>query len=345
MISNSNLDPVVEKRINRFHQAGLVDMHYDMLMDLYEKRGRANVLETDYLPAFQAGGVGVVAVAIFLEDKYLPEMALRVALAQITRLYAEVDQSDHFAICKSYTELVAARQAGKIALLITMEGVEPLGTDLEMLRAFYELGVRSLGLSHSRRNLAADGGVFAPNGSSPAGLSPFGKAVVEQCQALGIILDLAHLNPAGVDEVLASTSGPIIISHSNPRRFHDIERNSSDDHIKAVGQRGGVVGVNATLISDKESESTLDCYIDQIEYVAQVAGLDGVGIGFDFFKFIYDQWPPEMQAMIPVFFPPDLIDHSHARNVTRKLIERGFSDEDIAKILYGNWLRLFEVML
>ena len=344
-MSTSNLDPVVEKRINRFHQAGLVDMHYDMLMDLYEKRGRPNVLETDYLPALQAGGIGVVAVAIFLEDKYLPEMALRVALAQITRLYAEVDQSDHFAICKSYTELVAARQAGKIALLITMEGAEPLGTDLEMLRAFYELGVRSLGLSHARRNLAADGGVFAPNGSSPAGLSPFGKAVVEQCQALGIILDLAHLNPAGVDEVLASTSGSIIISHSNPRRFHDIERNSSDEHIKAVGQRGGVVGINAALISDKESETTLDCYIDQIEYVAQVAGLDGVGIGFDFFKFIYDQWPPELQAMIPVFFPPDLIDHSHARNVTHKLIERGFSDEAIAKILYGNWLRLFEVML
>jgi membrane dipeptidase len=335
----------LEIRIDRLHRNGLVDMHFDMLMDLYEKRRRSGVLDSDYLPALQAGGIGVVGVAIFLEDHYLPEMALRVALGQITRLYAEVEQSAHFAICKSYAEIVAARQAGRIALAITMEGVEPLGTDLELLRAFYELGVRSLGLSHSRRNMAADGGIFAPQGSSPGGLSPFGRAVVQQCQALGIILDLAHLNPAGIDDVLALTSGPLIISHTNPRAFFDIERNSSDDQLRAVGRRGGVIGVNSVLLSNRPDQATLERYIDHIEYVAELAGLDSVGIGFDFLKFIYDQWSPELQARIPVCFPPGLLDHADARNVTGKLIERGFSDGDIEKILYGNWLRLLAEML
>ena len=78
---------------------------------------------------------------------------------------------------------------------------------------------------------------FALAGSSPAGLSRFGRAVVQECQRLGILLDLAHLNAAGTEEVLALTNGALIISHTNPRHFHDIERNTSDAHLRAVGER------------------------------------------------------------------------------------------------------------
>src|SRR5262245_15543003 len=178
----------VEARIDRLHRHGVVDMHFDMLMDLYDKREHAGVLGTDYLPELDAGGVGVLGVAIYVEDKYLPEMALRVALDQVACLYAEVDRSERFAICKSYAGIVAARQAGQVALLITMEGVEPLGTDIDLLRVFYELGLRSVGLTHARRNMAGDGGIFAPSGSSPQGLTVFGKEVVQRCEALGIML-------------------------------------------------------------------------------------------------------------------------------------------------------------
>ncbi len=170
----------LDTRIAHLHRHGIVDMHFDMLMDLYEKRNRTGVLGTDYWPQLNAGNIGVVAAAIFLEDKYLPEMALRVALGQIARLYEEVAGDDRFAICRSYNEIVAARTANKIALIITMEGVEPLGKDLELLRAFYELGVRSIGLTHARRNMAGDGGVFAPHGSSQHGLTAFGQEVVRR---------------------------------------------------------------------------------------------------------------------------------------------------------------------
>ena len=159
----------LEDRIARLHAPGLVDLHFDLLMDLYEKRDRANVLTQEFLPEFEAGNIGVVGTAIYLEDRYLPEMGLRVALDQIARLHTEVDLSDRFAICKSYSEILRARESGKIALLITMEGVEPLGTDLNLLRAFFELGVRGLELTHALQILPPPGGGFRPERSPRVG--------------------------------------------------------------------------------------------------------------------------------------------------------------------------------
>jgi membrane dipeptidase len=340
----------IEERIEQLQTGGMVDMHFDLLMDLYEKRQRRNVLETEFLPEFEAGNVSVVGAAIYIEDRYLPEAGLRVALDQIARLYAETAASERFAICKSYRDIQAARESGKIAFLITMEGIEPLGTDLNQLRVFYELGVRSIGLTHARTNAAGYGGVFAASGSPAEGLTPFGREVVRECETFGVIIDLAHINPAGFEEILSITTKPPIVSHTNVRRYYDIERNISDGQIRMIGERRGVIGVNSILVSPREKESTLDHYIDHIEHTAELIGIDGVGIGFDFFEFIYRQWPESRQKELAAKFTtphfiPELKNHSHARNLTRKLIERGFSDEQIEKILRGNWLRIFREWL
>lgn len=340
----------IDDRIERLHAPGLIDLHFDLLMDLYEKRGRANVLTEEFLAEFEAGGINVLGAAIYIEDRYLPEMTLRVALDQIARLHAEVDRFDRFAICRTNDEILRARHAGKIAFLITMEGAEPLGTDLDLLRVFFELGLRAIGLTHARRNLAANGGVFAASGSSRDGLTDFGRELVQACEELGIMIDLAHINPAGFDDIFAHTTKPLIVSHSNARRYNDIERNISDDQIRLVGERGGVIGVNSVLLSPRKEEATIDHYVDHIEHIVGLIGIDGVGIGFDFFEFLYRNWTEaekrEMEAKFTrPHFPPDLLNHSHARNLTRKLIERGFSDEQIEKILRGNWLRIFEQLL
>lgn len=102
----------LETRFARLHH-GIVDMHFDLLMDLYERRERANVLDTDYLADLQAGGIGVIGAAIYIEDKYVPELALRVALDQIARLYVETAHNTRFALCKSYADVVTTRHAGK----------------------------------------------------------------------------------------------------------------------------------------------------------------------------------------------------------------------------------------
>src|SRR5438874_6726667 len=184
-------------RIARLPAQGMVDLHFDLPMDLYEKRNRGDILATEFLPQVEAGKIGVIGAAIYIEDRYLPEIPLPVALGQIAQLYAEIDQCGRFAICKSYKEIMGARAERKVALLITMEGVEPLGSDLDLLRIFYELGLRSLCLTHVRRNAAGDGGLFAQSGSASGGLTPFGRDLIRECERLGIIVDLAHISPAG----------------------------------------------------------------------------------------------------------------------------------------------------
>jgi membrane dipeptidase len=340
----------IDQRIARLHANGIVDLHFDLLMDLYNKRDRADVLVTDFLEEFKAGDIGVVAAAIYIEDQYLPGGALAVGLDQIARLYLERDRSDHFAICKSYSEIKRAREQGKIALLIAMEGVEPLGDDLNLLRVFYELGVRVIGLTHARSNAAGSGGVFAATGSPPDGLTAFGRDLVRECERLGVIVDLAHINAAGFDDILEITTKPPIVSHTNARKYYDIERNIGDEQIKRIGARGGVIGVNSVLVSPRKQESTLDHYVDHIEHIVDLIGVDGVGVGFDFFEFIYRQWSEAERATFHQKFPSvhvitDLANHAHSRNFTRKLIERGFNDEQIEKILFRNWLRIFEQLL
>lgn len=334
------------QHIDRLHAPGLIDMHYDLGMDLFDKRRQGNVLERDYLADMRAGGIGTCAAAIYLEDKYLPEMALRVSLDQISRLHAATDEpgaSGSFAICKNLKHIKESRLAGKIGLVITLEGVEPLGSDPDLLRVFFELGVRAIGLTHVRRNMAGEGGVFADTGSSPQGLTPFGRKLISDCERMGIMVDLAHINPVGFDDILKITDKPPIVSHSNARKYFDIERNLSDDQIRAVGRRGGVIGVNAVLVSPVRATATIDRYLDHVDYMVEMAGIDSVAIGFDFFENIYKGLPAEDRAALSsINFVPGLSNHAHARNVTADLIARGWSDVDLEKFLYGNWLRVFK---
>src|SRR5213595_3474279 len=95
----------IEERINRLQTGGIIDMHFDLPMDLYEKRQRRDVLETEFFPEFEAGNVSVVGAAIYVEDRYLPEAGLRVALDQIARLYAETAASERLTLCKSFREV------------------------------------------------------------------------------------------------------------------------------------------------------------------------------------------------------------------------------------------------
>ena len=340
----------VQERITRLHGAGMIDLHFDLPMFLYDHRNRENVLADDFLPEFEAGDIGTVAAGIYIEDQYVPERALEVALAQVARIYLEVERCQRFAICRSYAQIKHAREQGKIGLLIAMEGAEPIGADLNLLRIFYELGLRILGLTHVRSNAAGHGGVFAASGSFPEGLTTFGCELVRACERLGVILDLAHINPAGFNDILENSTRPPIVSHTNARKYYDIERNISDKQIKAIGARGGVIGVNSVLVSSNEKEATLDHYVDHIQHVIDLIGIDGVGIGFDFFEFIYRRWSKEERAAFHKKFPhvhfiPDLLHHGHTRNLTAKLIERGFSDEQVEKILFRNWMRIFEALL
>ena len=298
----------MEERVERLHAGGIVDMHFDLPLGLQWKGRDPDVISREFLPEFNAGDIGVLGVATYVEDEYLPDKAVHVALGQVARLYAGIERTEAFALCRTYEEIQRARANGRIALLLTMEGAEPLGTDLDLLRIFYELGLRAISLTHARTNEAAHGGIFAASGSPSEGLTTFGRDLVRECEALGIMIDLAHINPAGFSEICSLTSRPLIVSHTNARRYYDIERNMSDDQIKMIGERGGVIGINAILVSAKKTEATLDRYIDHIEHVVDLIGIDAVGIGFDFCEFLWHEMSDEekagtgSQANDPAFF-------------------------------------------
>src|SRR5438874_6926684 len=266
----------MEERIARLHGAGMIDLHFDLPMFLYDNRDRENVLADDFLSEFEAGDIGTVAAGIYIEEQYVPDRALEVALAQVARTYVEAERCHRFAICRSYAEIKRAREQGKIGLLIAMEGAEPLGADLNLLRIFYELGLRILGLTHVRSNAAGHGGIFAASGSSPEGLTAFGRGLVRECERLRVLIDLAHINPAGFKEIVDLTTKPLIVSHTNARKFYDVERNISDEQIKMIGQRRGVIGINSVLVGPRQEDATLDQYVDHIEHITELIGVDCV---------------------------------------------------------------------
>ncbi len=296
----------IEERISRLHSAGVIDLHFDLPLGLFLSRPRRNVIASDFLPGFEAGGMSLLGTAIYIEDKHL-DQALRVALDQVALLHEEIASLPRLTLRRSFAEI--QQNDGRLGFLLTMEGAEPLGDDLALLRIFYELGLRAISLTHARPNAAAAGGIFAASGSPPTGLTGFGRELVQECERLGIIIDLAHINPAGFEEICALTTKPLIVSHSNARRYYDIERNISDEQIKMIGARGGVIGINAILVCPAKEEATLDRYVDHIEHVAGLIGIDGVGIGFDFCEFLWRQIPPaELKAMeaklAQTAFPP-----------------------------------------
>ncbi|MDD3391037.1 MAG: membrane dipeptidase, partial [Synergistaceae bacterium] len=138
----------------------VADGHNDLLPRVLFKRakGRTKVIEQDYLPLFREGRVNLVVSSLFIGDEYLPEMGLRRALGCISALRAEMEESPGlFSLCRNTAEIEAANERGELAILLSFEGLEPIGNDLSLLGIFHELGVRGVGIAWSRRSYAADG--------------------------------------------------------------------------------------------------------------------------------------------------------------------------------------------
>jgi membrane dipeptidase len=214
--------------------------------------------------------------------------------------------------------------AGKIAALLSLEGAEALGQDIEVLRSLHRLGLRCVGLTWNGRNMLADGvGV----GEAAGGLTSFGKAVVAEMNRLGMVVDAAHLAPRGFYELLDISATPIVVTHANAAGVCKHRRNLDDDQLRVLNEQGGVVGMSVypAFISNKKP-ATIEMLLDHFCYIADRFGTDLLGIGSD-----YDGIPETVLG---------LEDVSELPLLTQGLIKRGFSQEEITKILGGNFLRV-----
>lgn len=325
-----------------------IDGHFDLLMDvqIQRERGRTKVIETDYYQRFVQGGVNAIIAAVFVDSSYLPEMGLRKALSQISALYEEVKESpDKLMICYNGEDMELARESGKIGFLLSLEGAEPLGTDLSLLRIFYELGVRNLGLVWSRRNAVADGSFFSPvKEGRKGGITSFGVKVIAEAERLGITIDVSHLNDEGFWDVMEISTKPFIASHSNARSLCSTMRNLTDEQIKAIASKNGVIGVNAAsmLVGDDDSSSHLNQLMDHVDHLVEVAGINHVAIGLDLCDDFMKYVSPDDLASMPRK-PFDVVSgHQSLPLFFEGLVKRGYTEDMMKAILGENLLRIFK---
>lgn len=329
----------------------VVDAHQDLLQDVLflRKQGKTRIIEKEYLKDFEQGGVNVVVLSIFTNDQYLPEMALRNALDQISCFYLELEESPgKIALCRNTKEIEAAVNSGKVAFLLSLEGAEPLGKDIYLLQIFFELGVRLIGLTWSRINYAADGSrFFQERRGTEGGLTEFGVQIMEFAARKGMLIDISHINDRGFWDVMAMTSAPVIASHSNCRSLNDIPRNLSDEMLKAIAETGGVIGINAVSIiaADSDKKSDLRCLIDHMEHITGLVGADHLGFGFDLCKKLNIQRDNNVTLKM-TRDPFDILnDYGDISTLIDIMIARGFAENDIKKICGGNFMCLFNQVL
>ncbi|MBC7233155.1 MAG: membrane dipeptidase [Chloroflexi bacterium] len=313
------------------YESIIFDGHCDTLLEVLDGKRRLNERSTEGhidLPRLREGGVTAQVFAIFIEDKYLPAKAAKQTLRLLDVLYTELAaNTDSLVLATRAEDIERAKQTGKVAAVVGIEGAESLEGELGLLRIFHRLGVRLLTIAWSRRNEAADGIQEARTGG---GLTNFGLKLVEECNRLGIMVDISHLAPAGVRDVLETSSKPVIASHSNAYALCPHPRNLTDQQLTALAEKGGVVGVTfvPSFIAEDRKEASLEKLLDHIDHIVRVAGIDHVGLGSDFDGFS----PPP---------PAGLEDVTRLPGITAGLLSRGYSADEVRKILGGNFLRVF----
>ncbi len=313
----------------------VIDAHADILCDVRVRRraGETAVLGRHHLPRLRAGGFGGVVFAIYLTP-YLPESALRESLLQIDDLQEEIAESEGAVyLAHSAADLAPTTRRGRVAALLSLEGAEPLGTDLGILRLMYQLGVRVLGLTWARRTMVADG---TGEEEAGGGLTRFGRAVVRECGRLGILVDVSHLSERGFWDVMEVAGGPVIASHSNARGLCDHRRNLRDDQLRAIAASGGAVGLNTCREFVDPVAPSLERLLDHATHMSEVMGSGHVGLGLDFLEYLPGY---EGQAV------PGLANAAEAAAITARLLARGVGAADVRGILGENWLQVWRQVL
>ncbi len=361
--------PPVSERARKVHESGMLfDGHNDlpwrlraagdMAFDSLDISKRLSSGQTD-IPRLREGGLKAQFWSVYIPSEHANPA--RTVLDQIDLVYRMVERyPDDLAMAYTADDVERIVKSGKIASLIGIEGGVAIEGDLAMLRMFARLGARYMTLTHNTTLEWADA---ANDEARHDGLTPWGERVVGEMNRLGMLVDISHVSPATMADVLRVSKAPIIASHSSARALADHPRNVPDEILKEMPRNGGVIMVNffsgfivpeaakkgrevrrelrAKYPDRAEFDKALTEYYkthpsprgtvkdvaDHIEHIIKVAGIDHVGIGSDF----------DGVTSVPI----GLEDVSCYPRLTEELLNRGHSESDIHKILGGNVLRAF----
>ncbi|MDD4170193.1 MAG: dipeptidase [Desulfotomaculaceae bacterium] len=324
------LNGAIETAKTLHYESIVIDTHCDTLTAMTgEGRSLAGPSAKGQLDLFrlERGGVNIQFFSAFIGPEFKLSATHR-ALELIDLFYREIEENNHVALhAKSSLDIEKALSLGKIAAFLSIEGGEALEGSLGILRLMYQLGVRSITLTWNGRNELGDGVDEEVTGG---GLTRFGKDTVVEMNRLGMLVDVSHLSEKGFWDVLNISRQPVIASHTNCRALCDHPRNLNDLQIKALANQGGVMGI--TFVPDFLGENPAVAHVlSQIEHVIAVGGPDCVGIGSDFDG--TDNLPAGLE------------DCSRLPVITRGLLERGYPENIIKKVLGGNFIRVIEQVI
>jgi membrane dipeptidase len=372
--AQTRVDPA---RVDRLLQrAVVIDLHDDttqMIVDEGYNLGEKHDYGQVDIPRMRAGHVSGLFLSIWTDsDRYTPLEAVRRTLEQIDGVRREVARHPNdLEMATTAADILSAKKRGRIAILMGLEGGHAIDSDLSVLRSYADLGVRYLTLTHTNHTPWADS---SAKPSEHNGLTDFGRQVVRELNRLGMMVDISHVSDKTFQDALEASAAPVIASHSSSRALASAPRNMTDDMLRALARKGGVVHINyyegfldngfaereKTLKAEQTEQDAIDDrtpkfgdrsqngpavrklnarriaklgrlplsrLLDHFEHAVKVAGVDHVGLGSDF-------------DGADDLFPEGMEDISKIPNLVRGLMERGFSDEDILKILGGNTLRV-----
>ena len=280
-------------------------------------------------------------------------------IKSITRVHSIVDYLPEVEVIRSYQDIMSNSARGKKSIILTFQEPYPIGNSLNNLRAFYEMGVRVVQLTYNKANHIGSGCTESAGG----GLTDFGKQVVLEMNRLGMLVDLSHCNELTGRQAIEISEKPVVFSHGNAKSVTDNPRNKSDEIIKMVAQTGGVIGLTpwSPLCWDKNEikQPGLDTYLDHVEHVINLVGIDHVGFGSD--VPIIETGSTEGAETQATLYPEVVSGYygtvgtnrevSHAKgfkgakeidNVIERLQQKGYNDTDVNKFLGGNFLRVLE---
>lgn len=291
------------------------------------------------------GGVTAINATIAVWENY------RECMDNVVAWLHRFESDERLVQATSVRDILSAKEEGKVGVVLGWQNASPVENDLNRLAMFYALGVRVIQITYNERNLLGNGCYER----SDDGLSNFGVDAVKEINRLGILIDLSHVGDRTTLETADLSEHPVACTHANARSFFGHVRNKTDDALKLIAEKGGVIGANAfPPFMPKGFQSKLDDYIDAIDDLVERVGIDHVGIGTDFtqdqpkafFDWLFSQQGTKLQER-PVRYPDPLIHPEGMEtpdkfsNIAVRLAQRGYSHDDVAKVLGGNWMRLF----
>jgi membrane dipeptidase len=333
------MDSDQESRAERLHAAALVVDGSSVVMS-----------EDAHFERARAGGVTATNHTVTH-----PPSDFETAMLDMARCRRWIaGHADEGLLATTVADIRDAKVTGREAIIFGPQNTEFIGTDLTRFEAAYEMGVRVLQLTYQRQNWVGCG----CGERRDAGLSTFGRALVHEMDALGVVVDLSHCGEQTSLDAISESRNPVILSHAHPAAVTPHVRAKSDDLLRELAAGGGVIGITALSAfledpSKRGERPGMEAFVRHMAYLIELIGVDHVGIGLDF----DETNTPEKFAAARREHPEldtgfgwddkrihDLTHAGEEGNVTRALVSMGLSDDDIPKILGGNFLRVFEAV-